>query len=316
MPNIASRAIALFVLLLTVAASGLAATASEFYLNLLKRGIANYDTGHYDVAVRELDVAAFGLIESVDHFETAKIYSALANDKLGRQPQARAAAQRVLAAERVQRRFAQIAIPNEVRTAFLAVAKKVLSAGEAAALTSTSAPVPAPVQTQPRVTQQSGGKTQPQPKQQPPATTTPPKSPTSTPPAATMPPQTSASAMVPVTYAAARLASADRYLAENKLTAARDVYRELVNAALDRPNLLKVAEGAYRARDFATTVRAFDRIGTLAKGEEPYRFYLAVALYETGNFKRAKRELTAALPFIEVTPAIAQYRAKIEGAAD
>src|SRR6185436_4773146 len=105
MPHIARRAIALYVLLLTVAVGGFAASASDFYITMLRRGIGNYDTGHYEAAARELDLAAFGLIESVDHFETAKIYATLANDKLGRAVQAKAAAQRVLAAERVQRRF-------------------------------------------------------------------------------------------------------------------------------------------------------------------------------------------------------------------
>lgn len=401
MPNIARRAIALFVVLLTVAGTGLAATASDFYLSLLRRGIASYDAGRYDAAARELDLAAFGLIESVDHFETAKIYSAIANDKLGRPAQARAAAQRVVAAERVARRFSQISLPGEVRTTFVAVAKKVLPAQESAALTS-NAPVPPVNHVQPRVT----------PQQTPPATTTtapPVTAPRTTPPAttattttqpatkpATQPatkpqpqrvepaPQPQRPAVVPeapkpqpkvveqprvetpkvverprvetpkVTEqpkvveqktvpftpepvpqpkvetpkpqpqqipapkpapsdAAPRLAAASRLLTANNLLEARAIYRDLIETSLDRANVLAVAEGAYRARDFATVVRAIDRAGTLGKGEEPYRYYLAVALYETGNYRRAKRELAGALPFIEVTPSVERYRAKIEG---
>jgi hypothetical protein len=57
-------------------------------------------------------------------------------------------------------------------------------------------------------------------------------------------------------------------------------------------------------------------VGTLARGEEPYRYYLAVALYETGQYARAKQELADVLPFIEITPDVARYRTKIEGAFD
>jgi tetratricopeptide (TPR) repeat protein len=412
MPNIARRAIALFVLLLTVASTGVAAN-SDFYLNLLRRGISNYETGHYDVAVRELDVAAFGLIESIDHFETAKLYATLANDKLSRPVQARASAQRLLAAERVQRRFAQITFPNEVRAAFLVVARRVLTAPEVAALTSNAPIPPSASATQPRVTQNPQGvrpapqqtvpnpappktavqqppvvppvipapqnssttKAEPQPqpqivekapvtpdpipptpvKQQPQVaetpkpgptqtqTTTPPKVietrvielPADPPPAKPQPrveppkvepprveppkvePKPAPTKPAAAVDAAAQLVAAERLIGENNLIEAREIYRQLADApSLDRASLLAVVEGAYRARDFATAIRAFDRIGTLTKGEEPYRYYLAVALYETGNYKRSKRELAAALPHIEVTPSVQRYRAKIEGAID
>jgi hypothetical protein len=410
MTGIAARAAALFVVLLTAAAAAFGATASDFYLGLLRRGIANYDAGRFEAAARELDLAAFGLIESVDHFETAKIYAALANDKLGRATEARSAAMRVVAAERVQRRFGQISLPNGVRTGFVAVARKHLTAPEVAALTS-NAPVPAATTpTQPRVTTTPGTRTpattpanpaptrpQTQPQTQPQTTqpqTTQPKVTTPSNPPAPQPqvqpqvqpppvqppvqapvtpvpqPQTqrtepvrpqpaveqpkvevpkpepakpeapkpkpeapkvveqrtvpfpsqSSSAPQPAATApvnvASRMAEAERLLSTNNLMAARAVYRELIETNLDRAAVLAVAEGSYRARDFATTVKAIDRAGKLGKGEEPYRYYLAVALYETGNHKRAKRELAAALPHIQINESVARYRAKIEGAID
>src|SRR5204862_71324 len=66
----------------------------------------------------------------------------------------------------------------------------------------------------------------------------------------------------------------------------------------------------------ATQRRAFERAAGFRKGEEPYHSYLAVSLYETGRYNAAKRELAAALPYIEVTPDIARYRIKIEGAIE
>lgn len=362
MPGFAARAIALFILLLIAAGSALAATATEFYVSLLRRGVASYEAGRFESAARELDVAAFGLLESIDHFETAKVYAALANDKLGRTAPARLAAQRVLAAERVQRRLAQIALPADVRAAFVALAQRLLPGPEAAALSSTG-PVPAPALAQPRVTPSNPPPAAAQPPTSAPPAPAPQKPPTpqksepappqkdpapqkAEPPRQspapkqveppkviverTVPfppqpqakteeprPQTSHSAPRPApSEAASRLAAAERHLAANNLVDARVIYRQLIETSLDRASLLTIAEGSYRARDFVTTVRAFDRVGTIHKGEEPYRFYLAVALYETGDYMRAKEELSAALPFIEITESVTRYRAKIEGAPD
>jgi tetratricopeptide (TPR) repeat protein len=113
---------------------------------------------------------------------------------------------------------------------------------------------------------------------------------------------------------ATRLTAAERGLNAGNLNDARRGYRELLGApGLDRETLIRIAEGLYRARDFASALTAFNRVGTLRRGEEAYRYYIAVALYETGDIARAKKELAAALPYIEVTPDVARYRTKIEG---
>jgi hypothetical protein len=112
-----------------------------------------------------------------------------------------------------------------------------------------------------------------------------------------------------------RLASAERALNGGNLIDARRVYREVLGTTgLDHEMLVRIAEGLYRSRDFSGALTAFNRIGTLRRGEEPYRYYIAVASYETGDYARAKKELVAALPYIEITPDVAGYRAKIESA--
>jgi tetratricopeptide (TPR) repeat protein len=114
-----------------------------------------------------------------------------------------------------------------------------------------------------------------------------------------------------------RIADADKALGRNDLPTARAIYRDLLeNGSFDHAGYVRLAEGLYRSRAFADSLRAFERGGGLRKGEEPYHFYMAVALYETGRYDDAKRELAAALPYIEVTPDVARYRAKIEGAID
>ena len=77
-----------------------------------------------------------------------------------------------------------------------------------------------------------------------------------------------------------------------------------------------MAEGLYRSRDFPGAIRAFERAGAIGAGEEQYHYYYAVALYENGLYAPAKRELRAALPYIEIRPDVARYQTKIDGAIE
>jgi tetratricopeptide (TPR) repeat protein len=79
-----------------------------------------------------------------------------------------------------------------------------------------------------------------------------------------------------------------------------------------RDLIAAVATGFYRTGDFPGALRAFDRLGTFARGEEDLRYYKAVALYETGRYAESKKELECALPFIERTDEVDRYREKIE----
>jgi tetratricopeptide (TPR) repeat protein len=388
-----------------------AATPSEFYLGLLHRGTAAYDAGHYVDAQKQLSIAAFGLVEAVEHYQLAQVYLTLAHNKLSDLDRAREAAHRVVLAERVERKYAGLTLPAEVRTAFEATANKLLSSSESGMLLrgAPMTPPPAtqrtaapaaqnpstpprraaatvPPQTKPQTSQASASQapaqprnTLPEPKpttpeNTPPQTVTPapqpekprtttlpsqttsaqPAKPQPTKPAQTTtmqtattqrptssapatkpggtetdgrggpaePPRPAVAAPAPAPAPRAltanevvtRLAAAERSLNAGNLNEARRAYRELLGASgLDHETLIRVAEGLYRARDFSAALSAFNRAGTLRRGEEPYRFYIAVALYETGDFARAKKELAAALPYIEITPDVARYKTKIEG---
>ena len=79
-----------------------------------------------------------------------------------------------------------------------------------------------------------------------------------------------------------------------------------------RELIASVATGFYRTADYTGALRAFQRLGTFARGEEDLRYYKAVALYETGSYAEAKKELECALPFIELTDEVNRYREKIE----
>lgn len=388
---------ALVAVLLGTAGSASAATPSEFYLGLLRRGTAAYNASRYADAQKQLRLAAFGLVEAIDQYQLAQVYLTLTYDKLSDPDRAREAAHRVVLAERVERKYAGLQLPAEVRTTFEATANKLLSASESAMLlrgAPMSPPPPTPQQratastqtppatprrtttTVPQAKPQPSQTSASQPAQQPRNTIPEPQTtaPESTPPQTVAPaPQTTkptqtATATKPVQTAttqprpaptptapptptptpksggteadgrggpveparpavaapaphaltasdvATRLTAAERSLNAGNLNDARRAYRELLGApGLDRETLVRIAEGLYRARDFSSALNAFHRVGALRRGEEPYRYYIAVALYETGDFARAKKELAAALPYIEVTPDVARYRVKIEG---
>jgi tetratricopeptide (TPR) repeat protein len=98
--------------------------------------------------------------------------------------------------------------------------------------------------------------------------------------------------------------------------AAQALYVRLANDRnVRREVLTEAAIGLYRINSFEESVAAFRRMDVFARGEEDLRYYFAVALYETGAYREAQKELYCALPFIEVTDEVARYRLKIEQSA-
>jgi hypothetical protein len=243
----------------------------------------------------------------------------------------------VIAADRIERRYGALAIPGATRTAFDQLTARLLTSDQVAFLRGSPSPttpqVPAPQHSSaPAPTPQPSTAPAPAPAAQPTANPKSPPAPAPVPRAKTKPqpqpqprqPQPQPAVAVATAAAAAaaaaarpvdintQLAQADTALAGNNLPAARAIYQSVINQpSLDRATLLRIGEQSYRARDFPTAVRAFTRSG-FNSGEQPYHYYFAVALYETAQFEAARRELAEALPYIEVTQDVAQYRAKIE----
>ncbi|HEX9982493.1 MAG TPA: hypothetical protein VGF69_04450 [Thermoanaerobaculia bacterium] len=318
------RTAVLGLLLSLTAITAFAQTDAQFYGNMLQRGLANAAAGNDEMAARELRIAAFGFLDAPPQFEIAQVHLALTYERLERDAEARVAAQRVVAAERLGNYYASLPLATSVRDRFNALARRLLTPDQVALLqrAPTAAPPAAPPATTvpPRTQPQTA---QPEPQRRPvtpapatpaPVTPAPQTTPRQTPAPQTPAPQTTAPPQARPVDVTARLAEGERLLARNSLPEARAIYREVLGVtSLDHATLIRVAEGAYRARDFEATVRAFTRLGRLRESEQPYRYYLAVALYETGDYAGARRELAAALPYIEVTGDVARYKAKIEG---
>ena len=332
-------------------AAGLAASDDDFYQRLYQRGMTHFAAADYAAAFTELRSAAFGFVERVEQFEIAQSYACVAAHRLGHDGDARDSLIRIVSAEKVQPHYRSIKLPDDVRAEVNAVAAKLLTNEEAALLGVTSAAkpeiaVPTPTK-QPNVAltaPRDGGPdaSQPAPKPQPvtPAPVpkkpvpqpTPPPQPKSPAPQPVVPapqpkspdpqpapaPQPKSPApQPPVREADPSLADAQRAIDAGDIDRARSIFNELSTApALSHNTALHVAEGLYRVRDYAGAAKAFARAGAIGRGEEGYHYYYAVALYETGRYANAKRELAAALPYIAVTPDVTRYRAKIEGAME
>lgn len=257
----------------------LAATATDFYAGLLQRGVADVQAGRFEDAITPLRLAAFGLVDTIELYETSLAYLAVALNNTGESVRAAEVLQRILAAERIERRFASLPLPASIRTQLDALTRTLLSSAEFAALAAPATGAPHPSA---------------QPAQG----------------SSSLPTGSKALAGADVS---SRLAAADRALSASNLDEARRIYRDLLTAPnLDHAIWVRVAEGLYRSRDYPGVLAAFEKVTPLRPGEEAYRYYVAVALYETGQLARARQELAAALPYIELTPDVVQYRGKIE----
>jgi len=334
---------------LLLSAASLSASDEDFYQRLYQRGMTHFAAADYAAAFTELRSAAFGFVERVEQFEMAQSYACLAAHRLGRDSDARDSLMRIVTAEKLQPRYRTLKLPDDVRAEVNAVAANVLTEQEALLLGVTAAAKPAvavPTPTkQPNVAvtaPRDGGPDaapptndpkptvkpvtptpqpkkpvpQPVPQPKPPAPTPQPIAPTPQPPdpkpnSASDPPQPA------VRDVATSLADAQRAIDSGDIDRARSIYDALSSTpSLSHEAALRVAEGLYRVRDFAGAANTFAKAGAIGRGEEGFHYYYAVALYETGRYGNAKRELAAGLPFITMTPDVARYRAKIEGAIE
>jgi hypothetical protein len=315
-------------------AAALSASDDDFYQRLYQRGMAHFAGAEYAAAFTELRSAAFGFVEKVEQFETAQSYACVAAHRLGRDSDARDSLIRIASAEKLQPRYRSIKLPDDVRAEVNAVAANLLTAEEAALLGVVAAAkpavdVPTPTKrpnvavTAPRDGGPDAAPPANDPKPQPVIPVPQPKQPTPQPvvpkpqPVDPTPQRPAPTPQPAVRDVAAGLADAQHAIDDGDIARARSLYEALASSAsLSHDVALRVAEGLYRVHDFAVAARLFARAGAFGQGEERYHYSYAVALYETGRYGDAKRELAAALPYIAVTPDVARYRAKIEGAIE
>ena len=329
---------------------------------VLERGIASYRAGEYERAAAHLKEATqiylspeqmkkyvnTGEFENLAQLETALVYLALAQTRLGRTEDARETVLRLMSAERIKPTFATLSLPSETAEFTRIAAGLVPDANLVASASGGQAPPPvpspvaapaAPVPTPPPARTAEAPVLQAERPAPPP------------PPAPAQPnieqmladerarmereverriaevraaAQRSAEERIAAERAAIQqayiprdhfraLRDADSLAVDGQFREANEIYNGLVaREGVPREVVIEAAIGLYRTGGFRGAAEAFRKLAPFRRGEEDVRYYYAVVLYETGAYDDAGHELACAIPFIHVTEDVARYRQKIE----
>ena len=92
--------------------------AQNFYEARFQTGVIDFNRGAYARAADELRIAAFGRVDDITSYITAEVYLAVSNDRLEHTEDARAAAMKVLQAEKIKPSYAALTLPVAVRASF------------------------------------------------------------------------------------------------------------------------------------------------------------------------------------------------------
>ena len=98
--------------------------------------MAHFHASEYEVAFYDLHLAAFGLVDHLERFETAEAYAAIAANRLGNEALTRLALVGISKADGVQPHFRSIAIPDALRAELERAAAILLTNEERAVLRS------------------------------------------------------------------------------------------------------------------------------------------------------------------------------------
>jgi tetratricopeptide (TPR) repeat protein len=280
----------------------------------LELGMRAFRAGDYASARVDLDAAAMasaadlqtyvatGQMDRLHSFETALVYLALSQFRLGSEDDARMSITRLLEAERLAPVYVTLPLTatdaSEFETLVVALVPE-------ATLPKNGMPPP------------TGDATLPLPPVKPVAATAPVPPPVSLPVPEPMP-EPQAPAAVSIDSAVVRdalnsLRQAEALADAGELRDANEIYVRLAAGAA-REIVAAAAVGLYRTGAYRDANQAFRRLGALGRGEEDLHYYFAVSSYEAGDYETARRELLCALPYIELTDEVARYRIKIEQA--
>ncbi|HWW62707.1 MAG TPA: hypothetical protein VN181_15135 [Thermoanaerobaculia bacterium] len=320
--------------LCTLLVAATAGAANPFYVKLLDRGLLSEQQGKHEQAVRQLRIAAFGLLDDLALYEVAQIHIALASEKLKDPEAVRFAADKLVKAERVKETYASLQLDATTRVSFDKLVRREIDPLLLADVAAFHAPVvqpkaaPQPIQLakqepkkqepkKPEPTKQQpppqvviGAKESSPPPVTPPVTT---KSieisvPRTAPPAKAAAPQPKQSPEI-----AMKLAEARRLLNEGSMIAARQSYTMLAERKdLDRAQLLDVGKGLNQTGAWAESAIAYQRAQPFRAGDEMHMFYEAVNRYELGELNVARTLLKRALPALPASREVMLYRPKIE----
>jgi hypothetical protein len=291
-----------------------------FYLGLLRDGIHAYDRKDYAVAARDLRLACFGMLNEPKPLMECLIRLGLAQDKSSDTEGFRETFRRIAEIEERFGGYAQAEVPPEIRTALEQRLAAVIPASTLASvpafrgLTGTksqAAQAPAPP-AEPRAPGRRAPGRRAHTPSRPPETAPDPA--VSSPPA-----PAPAAAPQPLSDAERNKMAEARQLLDGpgktrELRRAFDLAREVAVAHAESAAAQHLAaEAAYRLSRWKDAAAYFRRGGEPAADQPELLFYMAVALYESGDKKAAAVALQRSLPNLQRTPYVDSYAKKILG---
>jgi hypothetical protein len=305
-------------LILAAALAGPAARAAHaavdpFYQGLLRDGQYAFDRKEYATASRDLRLACFGMLDEPRQLAGCLARLALAQDAGGEIEGFRETFRRLVEVEDRFKGYSQGEVAPDLRSALEArLAARIPAATLAAAPAFRS-------------TQQ--GKTAAAPAGPEPAKPEPVKTePVKTEPAKVEPARTDSVKPAPSVTPARPLSDADRQKLEQarqllgdqrtakELRQAFELARGVADAHPDSKEAqLLAAEGAYRISRWKEASTYFQRGGDPGEDQPERLFYMAVALYESGDRTGAATFLKRSLPNLKRTPYVDGYAKKILG---
>jgi tetratricopeptide (TPR) repeat protein len=299
--------------------------------HLLQRGKEEFRAARYAAAVDDLRAAAAALIgpderqlyidtgrmPSLAQFEESLVYLALSNAKLGRDPEARDAVERLLSAERIAPTYKTLALDRDAAD-FEPLARQLmpevtLPANDQLAQFGVAAPPPPQpesAETAERAALARAIQEQPiehaLPTVMPAAHAASAQTPSPA-PVLIPPPQPQ-----PVSLTS-KIKQAQKAALNGDIDNAVFLFSQVASSNhANRSQIAAAATGLYRTSAYIEAVEAFKRLGPFAHGEADLRYYDAVALYETGHYDEARKQLACALPYLEPSDDVVRYRMKIE----
>lgn len=296
--------------------------ADPFYTGLLRDGIYAFDRGDATTAVRHLRLACFGLLEEPEPLADCLVRLALAQDKSGNAEGFRDTFRRVIEVEERFGAYRRAPLPAELRAAF-----EQRTAALVPAATLTSVPAFQALAARKPDAQSPGRNRRGEAKPAAPAPAGP--GPAAVPPAtpapapATPAPAAQAAQAAPATPLSEadqkKMADARRLLASetSKIRELRQAFQLAKEVADTHPGTREAqhlaAEAAYRSSRWADASAYFRRGGEPGADQPELLFYMAVALYESGDRPGAANALRRSLSNLQRTPYVDGYARKILG---
>ncbi|HVR96934.1 MAG TPA: hypothetical protein VMW27_09985 [Thermoanaerobaculia bacterium] len=273
--------------------------ADPFYVNLLRDGGHAYDRKDYPAAVRDLRLACFGMLDEPKPLADCLARLALAQDRAGDIEGFRETFRRIAEVEERFGAYSQAGLPADLRTSLeqrltaLIPAATLDSVPVFRGLTARKAATTPPGQT---------GK---KPQSETPAEAV-----------ASLQPAQPVSALSEADHQ--KIAEVRRLLAgdgkSRDLKRAFELAREIADAHAGLQEVQHLAaEAAYRLSRWRDAAAYFRRGGEPGADQPELLFYMAVALYESGDKAAAAAALQRSLPNLQRTPYVDAYAKKILG---